>query len=214
VLLDRPLVSGPPADLAGEDAVLAQLRRAHRAFDLTTDLALIQAKGPSLATHHGVILAGSERWVTPELAGALRAFVSRGGTVLSLGTGSLRADVHVTGDRASNPGPPMATDIFGVHHGTLTTGGTSVLTDELGLFSANAPGAFPGFHSYEPITGIATADQLLAGAGGTENSLAVAAVRQGGGNVIEVGLAGFGARLSRDPEAAALLSSAYSLMTG
>jgi hypothetical protein len=108
----------------------------------------------------------------------------------------------------------MATDIFGVHHGTPTTGGTSVLTDELGLFSANAPGAFPRFHSYEPITGIATADQLLAGAGGTENSLAVAAVRQGGGNVIEVGLAGFGARLSRDPEAAALLSSAYSLMTG
>ena len=39
-------------------------------------------------------------------------------------------------------------------------------------------------------------------------------MREGAGNVIEVGLSGFAARLSRDPQARALLAAAWSLMTG
>ena len=89
--LDRPLVRGLPPDLAAEASLLAELRRERHAVDLTTDLALIQGTGPSLASHHGVILAGSERWVTPLLAQALRGSVARGATVLVLGPDSLRA---------------------------------------------------------------------------------------------------------------------------
>lgn len=213
--LDRPLVDGLPAGLAGEEALLAELRREHRAVDLTTDLALIGGVGPSLAAHHGVILAGSERWVTPTLAQALRALVARGGTVLSLGPTSLRSQVRVSGDHARHPGPVSATDVFGLRHGTSpATGSVSVLTDALGLFSGNVAGGFPGLHSFEPITGVAASDQLLSSAGPSAASLGVAAVRQGNGNVVEVGLSGFAQRLSHDPQARALLAAAVSLMTG
>lgn len=214
VFLDRPLVDGPPADLAGEAAVLAQLRRSHHAFDLTTDVGLIEGHGPALAAHHGVILAGAERWVTPALAAGLRALVVRGGTVLSLGSDTLRAEVRVSGDRAVKPGPLSATDVFGVRHGAPTLGVVSVLSDELGLFSGNVVSAFPGFGSYEPIIAVGASGQLLASAGRSQSSLAVGAVREGAGNVVEVGLSGFAGRLARDAQARALLSTAYALMTG
>lgn len=212
--LDRPLVNGLPAGLAGEEAVLEALRRAHHAVDVTTDVALIRGVGPSLADHHGVILAGSEHWITPTLARALRALVARGGTVLSIGDGTLRAYVHVQGDRAVNPGGLGATDVFGVRHGASTTGDVSVITDELGLFSGNAAGAFPGLRDYEPITGVDSDDELLSSAGVSSSSLGVVAVRQGGGNVVEVGLSDFAVRLAHDAQAQALLGGAWLLMTG
>jgi hypothetical protein len=214
VRLDRPLVSGRPPDLAGEATLLAELRREHHAVDLTTDLALIRGTGPPLAGHHGVILAGSERWVTPLLAQALRARVAGGATVLVLEPDSLRSSVRVAGDVARHPGSLTAADVFGVRHGTTRNGAVSVLTDALGLFSGNVSGAFPGFGAFEPITAVAAADELLASAGPSSASLGIAAVREGTGNVIEVGLSGFAARLSRDPQARALLAAAWSLMTG
>jgi hypothetical protein len=214
VLLDRPLVGGLPPDLAGEEALVAELRREHRSVDLTTDLALIQGTGPPLAGHHGVILAGSERWVTPLLAQALRALVARGATVLVLGPDSLRASVQVAGDHAGHPGSLTAADVFGVRHGTARAGAASVLTDALGLFSGNASGTFPGFGAFEPITGVRATDELLASAGPSSTSLAIAAVREGAGNVVEIGLPGFAARLPRDPQAKALLAAVWSLMTG
>ena len=214
VRLDRPLVNGLPPDLAGDATLLAELRRERHAVDLTTDLALIQGTGPPLAGHHGVILAGSERWVTPLLAHALRALVARGATVLVVGPDSLRSSVRVAGDGAGHPGSLTAADVFGVRHGTTRTGAVSVLTDALGLFSGNASGSFPGFGAFEPITAAAAADELLASAGPSSASLGIAAVREGAGNVIEVGLSGFAARLSRDPQARSLLAAAWSLMTG
>ena len=212
--LDRPLVNGPPAGLAGEEAVLDALRRAHHTVDVTTDVALIRGAGPSLADHHGVILAGSERWITPALARALRALVARGGTVLSIGDDTLRAYAHVQGDRAVNPTGLTSADVFGVRHGASTTGEVSVITDALGLFSGNAPGAFPGLRDYQPITGVAVPDELLSSAGVSSSSLGVAAVRQSVGNVIEVGLSDFASHLAHDAQAQALLGAAWSLMTG
>jgi hypothetical protein len=214
VRLDRPLVDGLPPDLAAEASMLAELRREHHAVDLTTDIALIQGRGPSLASHHGVILAGSERWVTPLLGQALRRSVASGTTVLVLGPDSLRASVRVAGDSAGYPGSLTAADVFGVRHATTRTGDVSVLTDALGLFSGNATGTFAHFGAFEPITGVAVSDELLSSAGASPTSLGVAAVREGAGNVIEVGLTGFAQALARDRDARALLGAAWSLMTG
>jgi hypothetical protein len=131
--------------------------------------------------------------------------------VLSLGTGTLRDVVHVDGGRARPAGPPTATDVFGIRHGGSARGTVSVLADELGLFVG---GTLFGSDAYEPITGISSSDQLLSGAGVNLDSLALVAVRQGAGNIVEVGLPGFAARLAHDQAERALFDAAYSLMTG
>jgi hypothetical protein len=214
ILLDRPLVNGRPAGLAGEEALLDTLRRDHYRFDLTTDLALIRGGGPALSGHRGVILAGSERWITPELGSALRAFVSRGATLLSLGTRSLRAYVRVRGERASNLSRLAAGDLFGVRHSGSASGPLPVLIDDLGLFTGDAAGGLSGTRSYEPAVAVSAATQVLAGAGPRTSSLGVVGLREGTGDVIEVGVTGFTAALPRDSEARALLTGAVALMSG
>jgi len=61
------------------------LSRIRANYDLTTDVALAAGKTPGIAGHNGVLLAGSQRWLTPKLNLQLRRFVAGGGTVASFG---------------------------------------------------------------------------------------------------------------------------------
>ena len=53
IQLDRVLADGLPPGFADEAAFLAYLDKAHLRYDLTTDLALIDGTGPTLAGAHG-----------------------------------------------------------------------------------------------------------------------------------------------------------------
>jgi hypothetical protein len=117
VQLNRVLAGGLPAGFGEQAAILAYLDQSHLGYDLTTDIGLIGGSGPQLGGHSGVVLAGSERWLPNSLAAALRAYVQRGGRVLSLGVESLQRGVTIQGVgpllQAQAPTAPGATDALG-----------------------------------------------------------------------------------------------------
>jgi hypothetical protein len=219
VQLSRPLVRGLPSGFSDEAALIAYLRRAHRAFDLTTDLALLEGAGPRLRGHRGVVLGGQERWIPRLLASALRTYVTGGGRVLSLGLDSLRSYVQVAGTAgtavASHPTAPAATDIFGVRHGAIVrhdTGLVTTISDGLGLF-VNTSGVFPGYSAYEPVLSVSRPGRLAASAGTSTSALSVAGIALGNGSVVEVGLSGFVANLASRLDTRELFDALWSQLT-
>lgn len=171
IALNRPLVDGLPAGFTDEAGLLAYLEASHRAYELTTDLALIAGTGPGLAGHAAVVLAGNERWLPASLLSALRSYVNGGGRILNLGgSTSLRRTVKVSDDRAFDPGAPAAVDALGGQ--------------------AGAPSA------------------TSAGVGGP------VIARLGAGTVIDLGGSGFGASLSHDAGARALVNQSWTILAG
>jgi hypothetical protein len=215
VALQRPLADGLPAGIGDEAALLAYLDRTRRPYDLTTDLALIDGAAPPLAGHAGVILAGTERWVTPSLAAALRAYVQRGGRVLSLGIDSLRRSVRVQGAAALDPGAPAATDVLGARVGALVTRNTDVMTtisDSLGIFQGTS-GVYPGFSSYQQLVPPSSASPEVSEAGVSTQSPSIIGWRLGKGEVIEAGLPGFASTLARNVDAQDLLGRWWTVLS-
>ncbi len=219
VRLGRPLVRGLPAGFTDETRLVTYLRASHRSFDLTTDVALLQGAGPALSGHHGVILAGQERWIPRSLARALRTYVSAGGHVLSVAPDSLRAYVTVEGEGinqvARSPTGLLAADVFGVRHGAGVrhdSGLVTTITDGLGLFAATS-GVFPGYTAYEPITGVSAPGQIASSAGTSTSAVSVVGVRLGTGAVVEVGLAGFIPALSTSLDTRELFDGIWSLLS-
>ena len=200
ISLLRPFANGLPAGVGDEASFLAYLDKSHLGYDLTTDLALLGGSGPILSGHHGVVLAGSERWLPSTLRASLRAYVQQGGHVLSLGVDSLRRAVTVRGPTAADPTGPAATDIFGARPGPLVADSRDlilVLKDRLGIFSTTS-GAFPGFHSFQPFESVAPPAGAIASTAGTSNSsAAIIGFPLGRGIVVEIGLPGFEASLAR-----------------
>lgn len=214
--LARPLVDGPPAGYADEAALISYLDDFHYAYDLTTDLGLIDGRGPALAGHSAVILAGSEQWVPRSLASALRSYVQAGGHLVSLGLGSLERYVSISGGAAVDPTPVAGADALGAHTGqVIGTGGEliTVISDQLGIFSSTS-GVFAGFHSYQPITGVASPGQIVSQAGLSTTSSAVVAYRLGRGTVLDIGLPGFGSALAHDVDAKELWNRLWTVLVG
>jgi hypothetical protein len=106
---------GLPADFATRDApLLTWLDRNRHRFDVTTDVALAQGKGPRLEGHKGVILPSDVRWLPRAVQLRLRRFVRNGGSVASFGVDSLRRQVSLSRrGRMIDPTPPASTDLFG-----------------------------------------------------------------------------------------------------
>ena len=109
-LLDRPLVDGPPASLADDAALLNYLDSMHRKYQLTTDVALAEDRGPSLVDRWGVLFPGGEDFLPASLASpqtGLAGLRQGGGRVVVLGTGSFQGVSKITGfpsdPRASAP---------------------------------------------------------------------------------------------------------------
>jgi hypothetical protein len=211
--LDRVLANGLPSGFADEAAFLAYLDRAHLPYDLTTDLALINGTGPKLAGHSGVVLAGSERWIPASFAAQLRSYVQDGGHLLSLGIDSLRRGVTIHGTAAQNPTGPTSTDALSARPGTLVTNNTDLITviqDELHIFSATS-GAFQGYSSFEPIQVVAPG-RLLSAAGNTNTTPSIVGYQLGRGDVVDVGLVGFGSSLAGNVDAKELVQTLWGLL--
>ena len=116
----RVMEHGLPADLFEHVApLLVYLDRANIRYDLTSDLDLALSRGPRASDRTGVLLAGSERWVTRAYARRLRRYVLDGGRLASFGTESLRRGVNLrangdrTAGRLTRPTQPSHQDPFG-----------------------------------------------------------------------------------------------------
>jgi hypothetical protein len=216
--LQRPLVNGLPSGFGGEAALLAYLQRAGLPYDLTTDVALADGTGPSLAGRPGVVFAGPETWLPAELAPALQRYVQNGGRVLSLGAGTLRRTATISqtsaGLEARAPSPGSATDVLGAHHAPLVTDNTEAIvavSDGLGLFNGTSS-TFSGFSSFEPIVAVAAPGRIVAEAGTTTQTPSIVAYRLGSGVVIEIGLPAFTTSLAHDVDAKELLHRVWTIL--
>jgi hypothetical protein len=216
--LHRVFADGLPAGLPDEEAFLAYLKKAHLAYDLTTDLGLIEGDGPALNSYRGVVFAGSERWVPASLVSSLQAYVQHGGNVLSLGLDSLRRRVALgrsgsTITAALHPTAAANPDALGANIGQVvrTGSGFSILTisDELRIFTTTS-GVFQGFNSYEQIT--PTAKPLSSAGPSTASALAIAGYKVGSGTVVEVGLVGFGSAIAHSVDAQELVIRLWSVL--
>lgn len=211
IRLARPLADGLPPGFDEELALLTYLDRHRIAYQLTTDVALAEGAGPALSGHTGVVLDGSLVWLPSNLGAPLRAFAQDGGTVLSLGTGSLQAQARLSPSAAgptAGPPRPLVPDPFGARHGSLlkTAGALiTVLGDRLGLFGATI--AFPGYFAAQTISPPNGAPASLAGIGAGAPS--ITAFRLGRGTVVEVGLQGFASGLAHNVDAQELLRAVW-----
>ncbi len=119
-----------PRVFAGEDGrppgfsdqvapLLRFLDRAGIRYDLTSDLDLSLSDAPRASDRKGVLLAGSERWVTRPLARRLRRYVQDGGRLATFGVETLRRGVTLRANKPETAGEllrptqPTAHDPFG-----------------------------------------------------------------------------------------------------
>jgi hypothetical protein len=214
IRLARPLVDGLPAGFADEAALIAWVRSAGLAFDLTTDLGLLEGVGPQLSGHRGVVLAGDERWLPESLGSKLSAFVEQGGHVLSLGIDSLRRSVTVSGGQAMDPGSAHATDFLLARPGRIMSSrGTLILVDADGLhIFTGTSGALRGYGSYQPIDAVTAPAAIVSAAGVSNRAHAIVGYRLGKGAVVDIGLPGFGASLRHNVDAQELLGNVWKLL--
>jgi hypothetical protein len=207
---------GLPAGLEdNEGPLLARLHRDGRSFDLTTDVALAGGAGPQIAGHRGVLLAGDTRWLTEAVRGQLRTFVARGGTLVSLGTGSLRSEVRQTQKRLLEPTPLAREDLFGARIDPVRRRPTdlSILGDDprVQLF-AGEEGLFPGVEAWEATRDAGAEARMLSAAGTPDGREVIVAARFGKGLVLRTGIPGFATRLSTDTASAELLGRMWTLL--
>ena len=207
---------GLPVDFATREApVLGFLDRTRRAYDLTTDIALARAAGPKLDEFAGVLIPGDARWLTARLGAQLRRFVRRGGTVVSLGTDSLRRQVELAaaGKRLVRPTNATRADLFGAVLRPLVRTPTdlTVAEDRIELFAGDE-GLFPGVTAYEATGRLDDATELAADAVTREGRPVIVAARTGRGLVVRTGIPDFAQRLTPRPESAALMNRLWALL--
>jgi hypothetical protein len=106
--------------------LLRFLDRSRIRYDITTDLDLALSRSPRASDRFGVLLAGSERWITRSYGRRLRRYVLDGGRLASFGVESLRRGVTVlrnrdrTAGRMVRPTQPSIQDPFGTRFEELT----------------------------------------------------------------------------------------------
>ena len=214
VFLNRPLVNGPPASLGADATLLGYLDSQHLRYQLTTDVALAEGRGPSLVNRWGVLFPDGTNFLPTGLRPTITGFVRGGGRALTLGTGTFRGVSHITGfPAAPRAGAPVtsAVDPFGVRRGPITpTNGELIteLTDGLSLFGSGI--AFSGFSVYQPLQPPNTA--TISAAGIANGTPAIIGFQYGSGRVIEVGLPNFGASLAHDIDSQELVSNAWRVL--
>jgi FlgD Ig-like domain len=193
--------------------LLSWLDRGHHRYDVTTDVALAAGTGPKLRGHSGVLFAGDAVWLPPALQRRLRAFVTAGGTLASVGVGSFQRQARLTPRlRLVNPTTAASADIFGARLATPRTGVFDLTggDDKIGLFRGTS-GRFTGYSVAEETTSPGTA-RVLASAVDGEGATIIVALRVGRGIVIRFGLPELPARLSTDPDVQGLMGRTWDLL--
>jgi hypothetical protein len=221
---------GLPAGLKSDvKPLLTFLDRAGVRYDLTSDLDLALSTSPRASDRKGVLLAGSERWVTRPLARRLRRFVLDGGRVAVFGTDTLRRGVTLRADASgrsgelSHPTQASGQDPFGDRLGALDTGKAEPVQQLAGDpayglltgFDGTLDG-FSAFEEAEPPAGGGRAKVLAAlgrGEAGDDRPSALTATRLGDGLVVRVGLPQWTRRLS-DPEVSQITRNIVDLLRG
>jgi len=207
---------GLPVDFATREApVLGFLDRTRRAYDLTTDIALARGAGPKLDEFAGVLIPGDARWLPARLGAQLRRFVRRGGTVVSLGTDSLRRQVELAaaGKRLVRPTNATRADLFGAVLRPLvrTPADLTVAEDRIELFAGDE-GLFPDVTAHEATGRLDDGTELAADAVTREGRPVIVAARTGRGLVVRTGIPDFAQRLTPRPESAALMNRLWALL--
>ena len=150
----------------------------------------------------------------PTLQRRLRRFVTRGGTLATVGVGSLQREARLTPRlRLINP-TPRAAPTSGGRGSTPPAPGSFDLTgldDELGLFTGT-DGSFGGFTSAEVTTAAGPAKVVSSGVT-ADGRKVIVALRVGRGTVIRFGLPELPARLRDDPELQALMERTWDLLS-
>jgi hypothetical protein len=214
--LERPYAGdGLPLGFAAQEgALLSWLQRHGIAYDVTTDAALLAGRGPKLRDHKGVVLAGQPEWMPSGLGLRLRRFLTRGGNVLSLGTGdALRRGVRLRGGALVNPTPAQPADLFGSRVKPVEHRSVDLLTylDKIGLFTPTA-GSISGYDAFEQTSGTG-GGKVLAAAGEQAGQPVVVAYRLGKGLVIRTGLPQWSSHLGSDQETAAVTRRMWTLIS-
>ncbi len=215
IRLARPLVDGLPAGFDDEAGLLGYLRASGLRYSLTTDISLLGDGAAALNGWSGIVLAGSERWVPASLGSALSTYVEQGGHVLSLGIDALRRSVTVSGSQALDPSGPHAVDDLLARPGPVRrTRGSLILVDQdkLHIFSGTAQ-ALTGFRSYQQFGPVQSPAAIVSSAGVSSTSAAVIGYTLGRGDVVDVGLPGFGSSLARNVNAGELVSRVWKLLS-
>lgn len=216
----RPLGGrGLPSGLGTREGALFDWLDRGRDYDVATDLEL-ERRPRLLDGYRGVLIAGDARWLTAPQQTRLRRFVQRGGTLMSVGTESLRRSVRLRDDGVlAGPTAAAASDTFGASIGRVQRQPTSVEAfgrDAVGLFS-RTPGSIPGVIGWEPTRSVGTSAELVAG-GVTDTTTTPAgqtvtvAVRYGRGLVIRPGFTAFSGRL-REAAVAGLMERSWELLS-
>jgi hypothetical protein len=215
--------NGLPQGFTEQEGPLLQwLDRSGRAYDITTDLALVLGKGPRLAGHHGVLIPGDARWLPAQVRTQLRAFARGGGTVVSTGTDSLRRSVRldVAKGRLVQPSPERLTDLFGARVRPVVAQKTDLEVFQedptVDLF-AGGPGLFAGVPAWEATDRAGTEADMLTNAVAKDHGAkpVIVAVRFGKGLVIRPGFPSFAQRLASntDPATSALMARMWTLLS-
>jgi len=116
ISLDRPLAEKLPQGFRQDSALIAYVNSHKLRYQLTTDVALAEGVGPSLAGSRAVVLAGGEIWLPASLVSSLKVFVHGGGRVVSLGADSLKASSQISdypADPVASAPTPLPAGLFG-----------------------------------------------------------------------------------------------------
>ena len=215
VKLGRVLASPLPNGFAQREApLLIHLDRNRHRYDVTTDVALAAGRGPRLGSHSGVLVAGDAAWLPRDLQRRLRRFVTSGGTLATVGTGSFQRQARLTGRlRLVDPTPPASADLWGSKVAAPRSGGFDLtgLDDSIELFRGT-DGTFERFTVAEEMTSPGNA-KLLSSAVTTDGRTVITALRVGRGTVIRFGLPELPARLAADTEIQTLMERTWELLS-
>jgi hypothetical protein len=217
VKIDRPFAHGlPPAGLKDRvDPLLRFLARERQQYEITTDLALAQGRGPQIAGHSGVVFAGDETWLTSKVNLALRSYVEGGGKVASFGTDSFRRGVGLAASQLINPSTPERVNVFGeeVSEARIQQAPMVVNQDSLGLFAGVTGGLLGSFNQFEQSQRLVGGTQVLSSAGRDPKHPAFIAYRLGKGIVVRAGSSEWTSNLAGDVELTDVTRRVWSLLS-
>lgn len=218
----RPFARGglPAGLLTDEAQVFRWLDDNDHSYDVATDTEL--DNDPRLLRgYRGVILAGDARWQTEDERSRIKRFVQDGGTLLSIGTQSLRRTVKYSGKDGALTDPSQAEqeDLFGALIGppqSQPTGLEIFGDDQVQLFR-NSGGAIDSVTGWEQTFKVGPDAERVAAAVTADTSppgkTVTIAVKYKDGLVIRPGFDTFSQRLRSDPSVGQLMDGAWALLS-